>query len=61
MEDRDVGDGDVDGDAGVEVAAAVFGEGGVGWGEDEGAVYFVAGRHLWCVIGRSCWRVGGWR
>lgn len=45
MQDGNVGDGDVDGDAGVEVAAAVFGEGRVGGRENEGAVYFVAGWH----------------
>ena len=45
MEDWDVGHWDIDGDARVEVAAVVFGERRVGWGEDDGAVDFVAGRH----------------
>jgi len=45
VEDGDVGDWDVDGDARVEVAAVVFGEGRVGWGEDDGAGDFVAGGH----------------
>lgn len=54
MEDGDVGDWDVDGDARVEVAVVVFGEGRIGWGEDDGAGDFVAGGHCaacgWVVI-----------
>lgn len=50
MQDGDVRDGDVDGDAGVEVAAVVFGEGRVGWGEDDGAGDFVDGWHFWGVV-----------
>ena len=53
MQNGDVGDWDVDGDAGVEVAAVVFGERGVGWGEEDGAGNFVAGWHfvvLWFVV-----------
>ena len=49
MQDGYVGDGNVDGDAGVEVAAVVFGEGSVGRREEDGAVNFVAG-----------WHFGGW-
>ena len=46
MQDRDVGDWDVDGDARVEVAAMVFGKGRVrGW-EEDGAGDFVAGWHF---------------
>jgi hypothetical protein len=54
VEDRDVGDRDVDGDAGVEVAAPVFGERSVGWWEDDGAVNFVAGWHCDSLLGRVC-------
>lgn len=54
MQDGDVRDGDVDGDARVEIAAVVFGEGRVGRGEDDGAGDFVAGGHCagcgWVVI-----------
>jgi hypothetical protein len=54
VEDWDVGDRDVDGDAGVEVAAPVFGERSVGWWEDDGTVYFVAGWHCVLLFGRVC-------
>jgi len=46
VQDGDVRDWDVDGDAGVEVAAVVFGKGRVrGW-EEDGAGDFVAGWHF---------------
>lgn len=45
MEDWDVWDWDVDGDARVEISAVVFGERRVGWRQDDGAVDFVAGWH----------------
>lgn len=41
-----VGYRDVDGNARVEVFAAVFGERCICWWQDDGAVYFVAGRHF---------------
>jgi hypothetical protein len=54
VEDWDVGDRDVDGDAGVEVSAPIFGERCVGWWQDDGAVYFVAGRHCVLLLGGVC-------
>ena len=53
MEDWDVRDWDVDGDARVEIAAVVFGEGRVGWGEDDRAIDFVAGWHFVLWLGRT--------
>ena len=55
MQNGNVRDGDVDGDAGVEVAAVVFGEGCVGWGEDDGAgdFYLKFGAYL---IDKFCCR-----
>ena len=45
MEDGDVGHWDVDGYARVEISAVVFGEGRVGWWEDDGAGDLVACGH----------------
>jgi hypothetical protein len=54
VKDWDVGDRDIDGDAGVEVSAPVFGERSVGWREDYGAVDLVARWHCVLLLGGVC-------
>jgi len=58
VQDGDVGDGNIDGHAGVEVAAVVLGESGVGWGKEDGAVDFIAGWHFGGWVG---WEVFWWK